>query len=131
MVMGSPEPSWTTRGTNRTLYPGTRSMSITSRSNRQPGWLPVRIADATGTGGTVTVLLTVTGPDRQPPGQLCGGGVVTGGALVAGRLDWPAPGGAAVPQAAAPSVRRPAAARVPAVSRLRAARAAAGRAEVL
>src|SRR5579875_489477 len=74
MVMGSPEPSWTTRGTNRTLYPGTRSMSITSRSNRQPGWLPVRIADATGTGGTVTVLLTVTGPDRQPPGQLCGGG---------------------------------------------------------
>jgi hypothetical protein len=47
-------------------------MSITTRSKRQPEWLPVLIAVATGTGGTATWWVTVSGPVRQFPGQLAG-----------------------------------------------------------
>lgn|ERR1022692_707112 len=85
-------------------------MSITSRSNLQSGWLPVRTAVATGTGGTTTCLVTVSEPVRQPPVQATGWtGVVDGdgvwlelaGAELAGaELDWPELGGAELVQAA-------------------------------
>src|SRR5712691_4558705 len=59
-------------------------MSITSRSNLQSGWLPVRTAVATGTGGTVTCLVTVSEPVRQPAVH---DWVGDAGA----EPDWPAP----------------------------------------
>src|SRR6266568_4136930 len=59
-------------------------MSITSRSKRQSGWLPVRTTVATGTGGTVTCLVTVSEPVRQPPAH---DWVGDAGA----EPDWPAP----------------------------------------
>lgn len=56
-------------------------MSSTSRSKRQSGWLPVLIAVATGTGGTVTERVTLSEPVRQPPGQLAGVAEVVGVAV--------------------------------------------------
>lgn len=44
------------------------------------GWLPILTAVATGTGGTVTCLATVSDPVRQPPAQATGS---TGG-----DVDW-------------------------------------------